>query len=323
MVFRMEAEKDKLVSIIVPVYKVEKYIDTCIRSLVQQTYKKIEILLIDDGSPDCCGDICDSWAIIDDRIKVIHKSNGGLSDARNAGLDMAKGEYILFVDSDDYIDENLVEICVRSLFHYNADFVAMGIVPFQNESDIICDAVVQNSVYYDGYEVLRNGIMNHLFTVCAWNKLYKKDVWNNLRFPPRMLHEDYYIFSDVLKKCNRVVCLDKPLYFYRQNPESIMHNRSIRNHYDLAKAKLHTMENMIEWPELYYYAKKIYLEELMDIYFEEIRENKKNILQEFRKQFGVSWKYMKLKWIFNLTAFYISPFFQRMIYKTRLMMRTI
>ena len=113
--------EEELISIIVPVYKVEKYLDKCINSIVSQTYKNLEVILVDDGSPDSCGKMCDEWTKKDTRIKVIHKENGGLSDARNFGLDCAKGKYIQFVDSDDYIEKDMIEFLYKNLKENNAD----------------------------------------------------------------------------------------------------------------------------------------------------------------------------------------------------------
>ncbi|MBR1540013.1 MAG: glycosyltransferase [Clostridia bacterium] len=113
--------EEELISIIVPVYKVEKYLDKCINSIVSQTYKNLEVILVDDGSPDSCGKMCDEWTQKDTRIKVIHKENGGLSDARNFGLDCAKGKYIQFVDSDDYIEKDMIEFLYKNLKENNAD----------------------------------------------------------------------------------------------------------------------------------------------------------------------------------------------------------
>ena len=172
-------EKNIRISVVVPIYKVEKYIHKCIQSILAQTYKNLEIILVDDGSPDRCGAICDSYAKEDPRIKVIHKQNGGLSDARNAGIDAAEGGFIGFVDSDDYIAPQMYEQLIKQLVKYNADIaVCKSISVKENQEAVFTDSDTVR-VYEDN--AARAMIYDNDFTVNAWNKLYRSKLFNNIQ----------------------------------------------------------------------------------------------------------------------------------------------
>lgn len=212
-----------LISVIVPIYNVEEYIHQCVDSIIIQTYKNLEIILVNDGSPDNCGEICDDYALKDSRIKVIHKKNGGLSDARNAGLDIAKGEYIVFTDSDDFIHPQFVEIlhtnigdadmafCDRLRYYENATEIT--------RTDIItCPIeVFENDFLLKNFSTYRYSIV-----VVAWNKLYKSHIWDGLRYPVGKIHEDEFVIHHILDRCNKVVLCNKQMYYYRQRGDSIM-----------------------------------------------------------------------------------------------------
>ena len=214
--------KDILISIIVPIYNVEKYLCKCIDSLINQSEKRIEIILVDDGSSDNCGAICDSYEKKDNRIKVIHKENGGLSSARNAGLDIAKGEYIGFVDSDDWIEIDMYKILFDFAIKYDADIVYSNFKKVYSENEVH-NIVDSNKVYV--FE--RNEALNNIYTelgihtVVSWNKLYKRSLFNKIRFPDGHIHEDVYTTHKLLNISNKVVYIDKTLYYYRQNESSI------------------------------------------------------------------------------------------------------
>lgn len=226
-----------LVSVIVPVYKVEKYLNQCINTIVHQTYKNLEIILVDDGSPDECPKICDSWGRKDSRIKVIHKSNGGLSDARNEGLTKATGKYLLFVDSDDWISLNMVSDLVKIMDKENAD---MGICQF---ADVFPDGRIEaNSLFEKDYLVLdREETFNRLIEDTAltnhvWRKMYRRNLVPNNVFPKGKNFEDIYAMPDLLENCDKVVCTNKIEYFYRQNDEGIIQDKSVSNYTDQLSA---------------------------------------------------------------------------------------
>lgn len=227
--------KDICISVIVPVYNVEHYLEMCIESIIHQQYTNLEIILVDDGSTDRSGEICDIYAKLDKRIRVIHKENGGLSDARNVGMQQAHGQLIGFVDSDDWIDPNMY------LELYNA--------MSQSNSEIaICNRIlVQGNQYiYDegdgGIHVLdQQSALNLLLdnTRCpshAWNKLYKKEVFNDILFPVNKYYEDVYIMHLIFEKAKNIAFIEKPLYYYRQRETSIVHMKNLKGYYELLEA---------------------------------------------------------------------------------------
>ena len=217
-----------LISIIIPVYKIEKFIDKCIKSIISQTYRNLEIILVDDGSPDKCPSICDKYAKIDNRIKVIHKPNGGLSDARNAGIDICKGDYIGFVDGDDYISENMYEHLLEHCIKYNADMSICGIYAIDEDYSNLS---IYNPMIYKETILSNIQALNHLFLTfdvnfeVAWNKLYKRNLFfnkDNIRYPYGKLHEDTYTTYKLLYYANNIAVFNEPLYYYVQRSGSIM-----------------------------------------------------------------------------------------------------
>ena len=178
-----------LISVIVPIYKVEKYLHKCIDSILAQTYTNLEIILVDDGSPDNCGKICDEYAAKDSRIKVIHQPNGGLSAARNAGLDIATGDYIGFVDSDDYIAPDMYEKLYNALVKNDADMAICDYQRFGNE--LPYDEMSLTTEVITGLQAMekQNTVINCSFVV-AWSKLYKSFIFSNVRFPVGKINED-------------------------------------------------------------------------------------------------------------------------------------
>lgn len=217
------SQEKALISIIIPVYKVEKYLEKCIQSVINQTYKNIQIILVDDGSPDNCGKICDEYAKKDHRIEVIHKSNGGLSDARNKGLEIAKGEYIGFVDSDDYIEADMYEVLYNSLKQYNADVSICNFYTVSQEKIAIKNA--DNGIKeYNRIEILKEILLDNNIQSYAWNKLYRKDLFDEIKYPVGKKYEDIGTTFYLLEKCNKVVVTGKPEYYYINRQGSIVNN---------------------------------------------------------------------------------------------------
>ena len=248
-----------LVSIIVPVYKVENYLNDCIKSIQKQTYKNLEIILVDDGSPDSCPEICDKLAETDERIKVIHKCNGGLADARNAGINIASGEYITFVDSDDLLLNDMIETLYCLSEKYDADFVMCKKIDCEDD-DTIDTIVFSNDTssatrLFEGREKMTAYLKTKQIDTTVWKKLYKKILFNNLRFPNGKLHEDAFITYKLIDIAKRVVVTDKIGYVYRKNPQSIMNSGFSLNRLHSIEAKkeqLKFIEKM--YPELRKYA---------------------------------------------------------------------
>ena len=223
------------VSIIVPIYNVEMYLKRCIESIINQTYKNIEIILVDDGSPDNCGNICDYYKLKDNRIVVVHKKNGGLSDARNYGLDISTGQYIIFIDSDDYVKENFVEYLINDIKKSNADIsICDYIKDFEgkfkyntySKKKFICSNKEKFENLYNEFYVA---------SVVQWNKIFKKEIFNGLRFPVNKINEDEFIIGYEFYNAKKISYNLEPLYYYFQRKDSIMANFKI-NRFDIVEA---------------------------------------------------------------------------------------
>ncbi len=215
-----------MISIIVPVYNVEAYLQQCLKSIVAQTFTNLEIILVDDGSTDSSGVICDAWQQQDKRIRVIHQDNGGLSHARNVGMKAATGDYIAFVDSDDVLHERMYEFMMDALQKTNADVAICHEDAFYEE--------VYQSRHYDTCHIERvedtEALMKHFMLAWtgvinfAWNKLYKKEIVQRISFPVGRKMEDMYFSADALSKVSKAVWLEERLYGYRQRSGSIMNS---------------------------------------------------------------------------------------------------
>lgn len=223
---------EKCVSVIVPIYNVEPYLKRAVDSIIDQTYSRLEIILVDDGSPDNCGKICDDYAKKDNRIKVIHKANGGLSDARNAGLDIATGDYIAFVDSDDYIAEDFVETLLAELEKHDADvsMCSYRVTSSVEFDDSIWEENGDQEVEVCGRMELLSNLYdaNHrdaTYFIVSWNKLYKASLWEGIRFPKGKIHEDEATTYRIYDKASKGVYIHTPLYGYFSAPESITRSR--------------------------------------------------------------------------------------------------
>lgn len=240
------------ISVIVPIYKVEAYLDKCVQSIVDQTYTDLEIILVDDGSPDRCGDMCEAWAKKDSRIKVIHKENGGLSDARNAGMAIAAGEYICFVDSDDWINPRYVELLHTAVVKHQASVAACDVTPFY-ENDAVCTDISQpiQCASYTSEAAIATLINGTHFRAVAWNKLFRRDLLQGEQFPVGKYHEDEFFSYRILAKAETLVYVDVPLYYYLQRSGSIMTSVSVR-HLDALDAGLQRLSFLEEhYPALY------------------------------------------------------------------------
>ncbi len=239
-----------MISVIVPVYKVEAYLDQCVASIVNQTYRDLEIILVDDGSPDRCPELCDAWAQRDSRIRVIHKKNGGLSDARNAGMEAATGEFIGFVDSDDWLSKDFYEVLYETAQRHGASIAASGIVKTtQNKEEFFGTRFEQ--VVFSPEEAIHTIMHGEGFHAVAWNKLYARKIFEGIRYPVGKLHEDEYVTYRLLDRAERLVlCLDA-VYYYRQRTGSIMASWSVR-HLDGLEAGLGRLKLLRQrYPGLY------------------------------------------------------------------------
>lgn len=278
------------ISVIIPIYKVEAYLEKCVISVRHQSYQNLEIILVDDGSPDGCGELCDRFAEEDPRIRVLHKENGGLSDARNKGLDIATGEYILFVDSDDFIHPQMVEILYRNLQAAEADISVCGFLSVEEGEEVsLALSGESKTEVFEGEEVMHCLQHRNLLTVVAWNKLYKRSLFAELRYPKGKLHEDEFLIHHLLHQCKRIVYTDGKLYYYLQRSGSIMGMlkwNSVADGWQAYEERLAFLrdrgyEQMVVWTKLHmlHYICKFY---------EKLEQNKEadKLLLIWRKQFA-------------------------------------
>lgn len=233
-------KKDPLISVIVPIYKVERYLKACVDSIVNQTYSNLEIILVDDGSPDRCPEICDEYARLDNRIKVIHQENGGLSAARNSGIDVARGEFLTFIDSDDFVAKNYVELLYDGMLKFDADISIASFCTFTKEDELEIQSNELPFVEITRDECFRRyGSLNAELSmpfISACNKLYKKDFFASIRFPIGKLYEDAFTTYKLLDKAKKIVFTPSKLYFYRINPQSILGQSFREKHLEMVDA---------------------------------------------------------------------------------------
>ena len=251
----------KLISVIVPVYNVETYLNECVDSILRQTYKNLEIILVDDGSTDNSGAICDEYAKKDSRIKVFHKENGGASTARNYGIDQANGEFLGFVDSDDYIEKELYELLMESLVKNNADVSACGYISFRdgsNEKEERIDFYGGEVFTSESFAKILSLEKNGAAVISPCNKLYKREVFSKIRYPEGQAYEDPYVITDIFDSIEKFVFVKKALYYYRQRQGSIVHSISAKS-----------LDEMDAWlKRLYWFSDRrefAYLKQTMDV----------------------------------------------------------
>ncbi len=227
-------EADVLVTVIIPVYNVEKYLRRCLDSVINQTHKNLEIIVVDDGSTDESGVICDEYLKKDNRLKVIHKENGGLSSARNAALDIASDfGYLAFVDSDDWIAKNAIEILVREMKSSKCDMIVFNFFADNGHEQIFMNTTGDCS--FNTAEVKHKLIMDYWLN-SVWDKFYKASIYHNIRFPEGKTFEDAYVMLDVLDRCTSIHCIKDALYYYnRENNFSITKEINLRNVFNVYK----------------------------------------------------------------------------------------
>ena len=223
-----------LISVIVPVYKVEPYLRQCIDSILGQTYKDLQVLLIDDGSPDGSGDICDEYAQKDHRIEVFHTENRGLSAARNLGISEAKGKIIGFIDPDDWIEPRMIEMLYEALERTEADISVCSIVREFPSSSMVRDF---DERLYKGEEILI-ALIDGKFNYGVWNRLYRRKLFQSVRFPEGKYYEDISSVIAILRGAEKLVCISEPLYHHRIRQGSISQTHTARILLDYADANL-------------------------------------------------------------------------------------
>ena len=307
-----------MISVIIPVYNLENYIEQCIKSVINQTYANLEIIIIDDGSTDNSGNICDLWQKQDNRISVIHKKNSGLSDARNIGLDLAKGDYISFVDGDDWIHPQMYEILLRYYENENIDMVCCKLVKVEEKT--INDF---NNVDIDGkYAILTptDALLDLSITdVTACNKLYKRKLFNQIRYPHGRYHEDEWVIHRLLYECNKIVSTDAGLYYYMMREGSITHTFSKNRVLDGVEAYIDRVNFVIEkeWKTVQMRMVKDCLNHIIWAYYQENSNKRKWHLHMKKYYRKIVKKAVKNKIMLNreLIIFALSP--RLYIYKMR------
>lgn len=226
-----------LISIIIPVYNVEKYLDKCIDSVVNQTYTNLEIILVNDGSTDNSPAICNNWADKDNRIKVISKENGGLSDARNAGLAAANGEYIAFADSDDYIEPDMYEKLINTIYQTESDIALCKFrYVYETEQYSVCSADSFDITEYSAFNAM-SALIDDRIRQVVWNKLYKTQLIKDILFDAGKFHEDEFWSYKVIGKASKIAEIDYTGYNYLQRENSIMNKRYSIRRLDALEAK--------------------------------------------------------------------------------------
>lgn len=211
-----------LISVVVPIYNVEPYLDRCVSSIAAQSYENLEIILVDDGSPDGCPSICDAWEKRDSRIKVIHKENGGLSDARNAGMAIASGEYICFIDSDDWVDREYLQTLYRAMAEQNTDIAECGISYVDNHGNLLRRRGAETKKHMNRMEALRCLVLEHGVYPPVWNKLYRRSLVADIRFEVGKYNEDEFWTYQAFDRIEALAVVPDPMYHYLQRGSSII-----------------------------------------------------------------------------------------------------
>lgn len=313
---------DSLISIIVPVYKTEKYLEHCIESVVNQTYKNLEIILIDDGSPDYSPEICDKWAKKDPRIRVLHKENGGLSSARNAGMEIATGDYIMFVDSDDYLELDMAEVLCDLIKKGDSDVARCGFF-FDNAKEAVAEKIDIYAEYPD-YDILMIDLLsNGYMSGAVWNKLYKATAVKNIRF----LDEDgcsediMFNFRLYSKKIKAVFC-EKPEYHYMVRENSIVNSEFKELAYSIVRAKKIILNSLEDNSKVYPYAVKSFVDSSFIVLSGCVRNNAFSAMQRTLRSDIIRYRKFILKSSMfpaaekiKTIALWISPYLFKLIIK--------
>lgn len=291
----------KKISVIVPIYNVEKYLKKCIESIINQTYSNLEIILVDDGSPDNCGKICDEYQVQDSRIKVIHKKNGGLSDARNAGIKEATGEIISFIDSDDFVDLDMYEYMLNEMQKENADIVICGTkIDFENGKTRIKRAEKRKILNSKDALIELNSFKS--FDMAVWNKLYKKEIIDGIFFPVGKKSEDYFVMYQYFDRAKKIIILPEAKYHYIQRANSISRGKNFTHDY-IEGSKQQKAFFDKKYPEISFVGNTAYAFSYIATYNRYLK-NKLKISKEFKKEFKKELK----KYIYDIK---INPYISK------------
>ena len=287
----MDMEK---ISVIIPIYKVEAFLEKCVNSVINQTYKNLEIILVDDGSPDNCGKMCDEFAEKDTRIVVIHKENGGLSDARNVGIDIASGEYITFIDSDDYVEEDYVDFLYNLMKKQNDIDISICCCNVVYSGGRIIDNTTNEFFIMSPRAALKNMLYDRGVGVSAWAKLYSRKIFNTVRFPVGRLFEDSAVVQKTIMQCKKISVglVSKYNYIIRDN--SITNRNFTRAKTDLIKSTEEMCADILkEYPDLkaacgrrvmYAYLSTLTQLAMSDVAFPDVQKELMTYITSHRKE---------------------------------------
>ena len=311
-----------IISIIVPVYNVESYLERCIESILNQSFKEFELILVNDGSTDSCKDICNEYKKRDSRIVVVNKKNEGVSSARNLGLDLAKGEYIGFIDPDDFINKDMYKILFDTIQANNSDMVICDYYKV-NEDDINkfrnlkCNCENIKIKNLNNLESIDNLFLTGEKFIFAWNKLYKRELFNDLRYEKGRIYEDEYLAHRILYKCNKVSIIEAKIYYYVQRKGSLINSPFTVRRFD----KVYAIKDRVDFlreKNLTYLedkAEKTFIDYFVWNYFvayqrlENIESELKILKKMFNRVFFKSLdnKFISLKEKLTLVLLYLSP----------------
>lgn len=305
-----------MISVIVPVYNIERYLEVCVESVLAQDYHDFQLILVDDGSTDSSSAICDYLQEKDERIHVLHKVNGGLSSARNAGLNISTGEYVFFLDGDDKIPSNCFSTLLGAIEEYNCDLCIGNYIRFDSE-----DSDGRTNVDWHGIWLLEGRQIPDIYLnyggyfVVAWNKLYTRKIFDDLRYDEGKLHEDEFLAHKIWKKCERICCISDVVYHYRYTQNSIMNSKLTIKRLDSIEAYCNRIASFRKDGYDLAAQKVEYLlwKDLNAKYFRVDKNENKSRMADLHKLIQKNWKYLIKNTMFSnkekiaICVFCINP----------------
>lgn len=319
----MSKPRSELISVIIPIYNSESYLRRCIESILKQTYKRIEIILVNDGSTDHCGEICDEYASKYEHIEVIHKENGGIGDARNTGLEKARGKYVAFVDSDDWIDVTYFEYLYNLLIEEDADIAVCDYAKTKNEKINARTKKIEkfSKTGKEGLSLIYGTYYIQIIT--PWGKLYKKSLFKNVRYPVGKIHDDEFTTYKLISNAKRIVVSNKKLYFYWLHDASSMEKtkfslKSRMESIEFLSERIHFFENINESilrdktiKECFFYYEKVN-DNLINNLSEGEKKSFKKDFYQFKETLDESNQSLKFKVYYKF--YYFNPVIAKFIY---------
>ncbi len=299
------------VSVLVPIYNVEDYLPRCIDSILNQSYRDLEILLVDDGSKDKCGEICEEYKLKDDRIKVVHKPNGGLSDARNVGIEVATGEYYVFIDSDDYVHPQMIEKLLEACVKTGSDIAICGFRSVTedeiNDMEPIDDVPITEMVSDDEkinfyYET------DYARFIVVWNKIYPAKFFEGIKFPKGKVHEDEFTTYKLLDKADKIAFVDAPLYFYVNRKTSITREQFNARRFLVLDALEERVNHYIDLNKYNWFERNLFLYRMYLIMFKREIDKQEDMDPRILDRYFDFYKKVVLKNIFKTSISFKDKF---------------